>query len=47
MAYPLSKKQFKLEGLLMMLVVGTMIFKAPIVPYFLTVRGMGSSQLSA
>lgn len=41
MAYPLSKKQFKLGGLLMMLVVGTMIFKAPIVPYFLTVRGMG------
>lgn len=41
MAYPLSKKQFKLGGLLMLLVVGTMIFKAPIVPYFLTVRGMG------
>lgn len=41
MAYPLSKKQFKIGRILMMLVVGTMIFKAPVVPYFLTVRGMG------
>lgn len=40
-AYPLSKKDFKLSSLIMMLVVGTMIFKAPTVPYFLVLKGMG------
>lgn len=41
MAYPLSKKEFKLSRFLMICIVITMIFKAPTVPYFLTVRGIG------
>ncbi|WP_180272628.1 carbohydrate ABC transporter permease [Konateibacter massiliensis] len=41
MAYPLSKTEFKMGRLLMLFVIITMIFKAPIVPYFLTVKGMG------
>lgn len=41
MAYPLSKSDFKLGRVLMLFVIITMIFKAPIVPYFLTVKGMG------
>ncbi len=40
-AYPLSKKEFLLSKMLMIYVVGTMIFKAPIVPAFLTLRGYG------
>lgn len=41
MAYPLSKTEFKLSKILMLAVIITMIFKAPIVPYFLTVKGLG------
>lgn len=41
MAYPLSKENFKLNHILMLYVIVTMIFKAPVVPYFLTVKGMG------
>jgi putative aldouronate transport system permease protein len=41
MAYPLSKGEFKLSKVLMLAVIITMIFKAPIVPYFLTVKGIG------
>lgn len=41
MAYPLSKSEFKLSKILMIAVIITMIFKAPIVPYFLTVKGLG------
>ncbi len=41
MAYPLSKGSFKPGRIIMLLVVGTMIFKAPTVPYFLTVRSYG------
>lgn len=41
MAYPLSKPQFKPGKVLMLYVIITMIFKAPVVPYFLTVRAMG------
>ena len=41
MAYPLSKPEFKLGKYMMMLVVGTMILKAPTVPYFLTLRSYG------
>ncbi|MFV0364138.1 MAG: carbohydrate ABC transporter permease [Suipraeoptans sp.] len=41
MAYPLSKSNFKLGRVLMLFVIITMVFKAPIVPYFLTVKGMG------
>lgn len=40
-AYPLSKKEFRLGSILMLATVITMIFKAPVVPFFLTVRGMG------
>ncbi len=41
MAYPLSKTNFKAGGVIMLFVIITMIFKAPIVPYFLTIKGMG------
>lgn len=41
MAYPLSKKNFMLGRFLMLVVIITMIFKAPVVPYFLTVKGLG------
>ncbi|WP_438495747.1 carbohydrate ABC transporter permease [Paenibacillus sp. IHBB 3054] len=40
-AYPLSKPEFRWGSVIMMAVVVAMIFKAPIVPYFLTVRGIG------
>ncbi|ACT02316.1 carbohydrate ABC transporter permease [Paenibacillus sp. JDR-2] len=43
LAYPLSKtkSEFRWGGVVMIGVVIAMIFKAPIVPYFLTVRGIG------
>ena len=41
MAYPLSKKEFKLSHIIMVGVIITMIFKAPIVPYFITMRSIG------
>lgn len=41
MAYPLSKRDFKLGKVIMMGIVLTMIFKAPTVPYFLALRNMG------
>lgn len=42
-AYPLSKtkSEFRWGTVIMVCVVIAMIFKAPIVPYFLTVRGIG------
>ncbi|EHS57607.1 carbohydrate ABC transporter permease [Paenibacillus sp. Aloe-11] len=40
-AYPLSKPEFRWGSVIMMGVVIAMIFKAPIVPYFLTVRSIG------
>lgn len=40
-AYPLSKSEFRWGSVLMICVVISMIFKAPIVPYFLTVRSIG------
>ncbi|CAH1199081.1 MULTISPECIES: carbohydrate ABC transporter permease [Paenibacillus] len=40
-AYPLSKSEFRWGSFLMVAVVIAMIFKAPIVPYFLTVRSIG------
>lgn len=40
-AYPLAKKEFRLGKLIMLLVVITMIFKAPLIPYFLTVKAVG------
>ena len=41
MAYPLSKKNFPAAKYVMLYVVFTMIFKAPMVPYFLTLKGIG------
>ena len=41
LAYPLSKKEFGLQKGIMIMVVITMIFKAPTVPYFLTLRSIG------
>lgn len=41
MAYPLAKKEFKAAKLLMIVALVTMVFKAPIVPYFLTVKSIG------
>ncbi len=41
LAYPLSKKEFGLQKMIMVMVVITMIFKAPTVPYFLTLRSIG------
>ncbi len=41
MAYPLSKENFKLNHIIMLFVIVTMIFKAPVVPYFLTLKGLG------
>jgi len=40
-AYPLSKDEFKLAKILMFLVVLTMIFRYPIIPYFLALRSYG------
>ncbi|MFS0724295.1 carbohydrate ABC transporter permease [Paenibacillus sp. 1P07SE] len=41
LAYPLSKSEFRFGTVVMVGVVVAMIFKAPIVPYFLTVRAIG------
>lgn len=41
LAYPLSKSEFRWGPVIMIGVVIAMIFKPPIVPYFLTVRGIG------
>lgn len=41
MAYPLSKRNFAPVKALMLIVVFTMIFKAPTIPYFLALRSYG------
>ncbi|KRE82443.1 ABC transporter permease [Paenibacillus sp. Soil766] len=41
LAYPLSKREFRWGPVIMVGVVIAMIFKAPLIPYFLTVRGVG------
>jgi putative aldouronate transport system permease protein len=41
MAYPLSKKEFAPSAAILMGIAATMIFKAPIIPYFLTLRKLG------
>ncbi|MBQ8954252.1 MAG: carbohydrate ABC transporter permease [Clostridia bacterium] len=41
MAYPLSKPFLRGGRVLMVAVILTMIFKAPVVPYFLTLRTLG------
>lgn len=40
-AYPLTKREFKLGKLIMIAAVITMVFKAPLIPYFLTVKEVG------
>jgi putative aldouronate transport system permease protein len=41
MAYPLSKREFALSKVLLMGIVITMVFKAPVIPYFLTIKNIG------
>ncbi|WP_240416054.1 carbohydrate ABC transporter permease [Paenibacillus periandrae] len=41
LAYPLSKTEFRWGPVVMVGVVIAMVFKAPLVPFFLTVRGIG------
>lgn len=41
MAYPMAKKEFKPAKILSIMVVITMVFKAPIIPYFLALKNMG------
>ena len=41
MAYPLAKKEFKIRRIVMIFVTVTMVFKAPVVPYFLVMKGIG------
>ena len=41
LAYPMAKKEFRLAKILMLAVVITMVFKAPLIPYFLTVKAVG------
>lgn len=41
MAYPLSKREFAPAPYILMGILATMIFRAPIIPYFLVVRSIG------
>ena len=41
MAYPLAKKEFKIRRIVMIFVTVTMVFKGPVVPYFLVMKGIG------
>lgn len=41
MAYPMSKPQFKPAKFLALMVIVTMVFRYPIIPYFLTIRQLG------
>ncbi len=41
MAYPLSKKEFAPGRFLLMGIAVTMIFRAPLIPYFLTLKSIG------
>jgi len=40
-AYPLTKKEFTIGKFIMIAAVITMVFKAPLIPYFLTVKEIG------
>jgi putative aldouronate transport system permease protein len=40
-AFPLSRREFLLKKPIMLAIVITMIFNAPMIPYFLTVRELG------
>jgi putative aldouronate transport system permease protein len=39
--YPLTKRKFALNKIILMCIVISMIFKAPVIPYFLTLRSIG------
>ena len=41
MAYPLANKKFRFTKIVMLMIVITMVFRFPIIPYFLTVRSYG------
>jgi putative aldouronate transport system permease protein len=41
MAYPLAKKDFMISKYVMIMVVITMIFRYPLIPYFLTIYNFG------
>lgn len=41
MAYPLARKEFLLRRPIMLGIIITMIFNAPMIPFFLTIREMG------
>jgi putative aldouronate transport system permease protein len=41
MAYPLARKEFLLRKHIMVGIIITMIFNAPMIPFFLTIRQMG------
>jgi putative aldouronate transport system permease protein len=40
-AYPLSKKEFPPAKVILLAIVVSMIFKAPLIPYFFTVKAIG------
>lgn len=41
MAYPLAKSEFKAGKVIMLMIVIIMIFKAPVIPYFLVLKSYG------
>jgi len=41
MAYPLARRDFRLRRIIMFGVIFAIIFHAPMIPFFLTVKGMG------
>jgi putative aldouronate transport system permease protein len=41
LAYALSKEELKIAKVVMVAIVVTMVFKYPIIPYFLTLKGIG------
>ncbi|MGG1514299.1 carbohydrate ABC transporter permease [Paenibacillus oryzisoli] len=41
LAYPLARKDFHLRKIMMLGIVFTMIFQAPMIPYFLTIKALG------
>ncbi|SDO57060.1 putative aldouronate transport system permease protein [Paenibacillus sp. yr247] len=41
LAYPLARKDFRIRNKIMFGIVFTMIFQAPMIPYFLTIKSLG------
>lgn len=41
LAYPLARKDFRIRNTIMFGIVLTMIFQAPMIPYFLTIKSLG------